>query len=105
MSDGDEQRYKPPKLTATTVSFGLMRWILPIAFGGGIAYAMVKDLPKEQKRLSAKQDAQAVTLNNHDKKISLIERDIKYILDGINDIKGSIRRRRGRSRTHESPRP
>ena len=82
-----------------------MRWILPIAFGGGIAWAMVRDIPKEQEKLSEKQESQAVTLNDHDKKISLIERDIKYILDGINDIKGSMRRSRGRSRNHESPRP
>ena len=110
MSEDEEVKYKPPaapKITATTVSFGLMRWVLPIVFGGGIAWAMVRDLPKEQERLSAKQETQAVTLNAHDKKIALIEQNIGHILTGIKEIKRRIPhgRRSGRSGRHESPGP
>lgn len=82
-----------------TISLSVLRWILPIVFGSGIAYALVKDMPAKQEANSKKIEVHSNKIVDADKRISLVEKDIGYILGGIEDIKEAMKIR-GRRQHH-----
>ncbi len=65
------------------ISTNMARWLLPIVFGSGIAWAIVRELPKKQAQT-------AILVNNHEKRLSLVEKDIDYIKKGVDDIKAAM---------------
>ncbi len=82
-----------------TISFNVMKWILPIVFGSGIAYALLKDLPGKQEANTMSIAAHDKEIGSNEKRISLVEKDITYIRSGIDDIIAAMSR--GRNRRYE----
>lgn len=83
------------------IPFGVILWCLTIVFGAGIIYAVAKDAPKKHdelkahtQKVEAKADANKEVLVKNRQDIAVLKNDIKYIRQGIGDIKRAVMRPR-----------
>jgi hypothetical protein len=60
-----------------------LRWLIPICVGGVIAYSYAMKVPDIEKRTQTLEKGQAV-----------LETKVDFIVAGIEDIKGTLKRRR-----------
>lgn len=92
-----------------TISLNLMRWILPIVFGSGIAYAIVRDVPKNQAAMAAKIEESERKLAAAEARMTkieaesetnrkLLEKDMSYIKTALDEIRIEVFLLRGRGR-------
>lgn len=92
-----------------TISFNVMRWLLPIVFGSGIAWAMVKDVPKNQaamavkiaeseKKVAAAEVRMAKIEAESEKNRELNAKDMSYIKTALDEIRIEVFLLRGRWR-------
>ncbi len=83
---------KPRKPWHQSIPFQIVVWGIPIVFGLGIAWAAIKDVPQAHAKMEAKIADVYKTVNENDKRVSVVEREIYYIRKGIDEIKEAVKK-------------